>query len=128
MAVRVLFNLARISSCQNISLVLWLLNHAEAHTAVSASVSLKERKHGSVCPRRKLDGQRVDIFVPLSLIVKHTRNNGYWVLIHIPFSRAQMVLIFVRLFASRSGEEGKLEDERSSVFPPPSSNTVCEQS
>lgn len=38
-----------------------------------------------------------------------------------------MVLIFVQLFPSENGEEGKLEDELHSVFPPPSS-TVCEQS
>lgn len=122
-----MFNLARISSCQNISLVLWLLNHAEVRTTVAVSVSLKEHKHGSVCSCPKLEGQCVDIFILFSLIIKDTCNNGYWVLIRIPFPELRWCLFLCSSFLPRMGKKGSWKMNCTQSFPPPSS-TVCEQS
>lgn len=114
-----MFNLARISSCQNISLVLWLLNHAEVCTTVAVSVSLKEHKHGSVCLCHKLEGHCVDIFILFSLIVKHTCNNGYWVLIRISSPELRWCLFLCRSFLPRVGKKGSWKMNCTQSFPLP---------
>lgn len=113
------FKVARISSCQNISLVLWLLNHAEVCTTVSASVSLKECKHGSVCPRHKLDGQCADIFILLSLIIKHTCNNCSGVQVRIPSLELRWCLFLCSCVLPGEGKKGSWKANCTPSFPLP---------